>query len=259
MTTKITAHAGADGKSPENTLAAIRQSAAAGAERIELDVQESEDGHLILHHFYELGHTDNGSGLIFEHSFSDLRGLDAGTWFSPRFAGEGMPTLAEALDVLGTNTEYELDLKGLSSEFVPAVLRLVDARGLLGQTEFTSFFHFVLADVKRLEPAAVIGIFADTLIEPWMPERLAWKIVRGNAALGGVAVVHHSPVRLTPHYVRVLQDDGFRVHAANCNTESDLKRAFALGVDQLSTDHLELALTLRTQAARAVAIGSQQE
>ncbi len=251
MTTKITVHAGADGKSPENTLAAIRQSAAAGAERMELDVQESADGHLILHHFYELGHTDNGSGLIFEQSFSDLRGLDAGTWFNPRFSGERMPTLAEALDVLGPNVEYELDLKGLSPEFVPAVLRLVHARGLLGQTEFTSFFHFVLADVKRLEPAAAIGIFADTLVEPWMPERLAWKIVRGNAVLGGVAVVHHVPERLTSDYVRILQDDGFRVHAANCNTESDLEKAFALGVDQLSTDHLAMALNLRGPCRRS--------
>src|SRR5450755_219742 len=101
MITKITARAGCDGESPENTLAAIRRSVAAGADRVELDVQMSRDGILLLHHFYQLGETDNGEGMIYERDSAYLRSLDAGSWFAPAFQGGRIPLLEEVSATVG--------------------------------------------------------------------------------------------------------------------------------------------------------------
>jgi glycerophosphoryl diester phosphodiesterase len=66
---------------------------------VELDVHASADGELVVHHSHNLGMTDNGAGLVSEHSLAELRALDVGIWFDARFAGERMPTLAEAFDL----------------------------------------------------------------------------------------------------------------------------------------------------------------
>jgi glycerophosphoryl diester phosphodiesterase len=247
MATKITARAGCDGESPENTLAAIRRSVAAGADRIELDVQMSCDGIVLLHHFYQLGETDDGEGLIYEHDSAYLRSLDAGSWFAPAFQGEQIPLLEEVFATVGDAVEYELDLRGFTPDCVPAVLALVRRYGLLDRTEFTSAYLFVLAQVKRLAPEATTGMFVHYLCEPWMSPEMAHTIIRNNAALGDVGIAHYGADMLTAPAIAALRQDGRKVHAANCNTEEDLAKAFALGVDQLSTDRLTLALSLRSR------------
>jgi glycerophosphoryl diester phosphodiesterase len=78
-----------------------------------------------------------------------------------------------------------------------------------------------------------------------MPLELQHTVVRQNARLGGVDVVHCPLDLLTDDLIASLHADGRLVHAADCNTRSHLERAFALGVDQLSTDHVDLALSLR--------------
>ncbi len=195
--TKITARARFNERYPENTLLAFREALNVGADRIELDVHQSSDGRLVVHHYYNLGHTNDGEGLIFERDSTYLRSLDAGGWFSPDFRGERIPFLEELLEAFGDSTEYEVDLKGFSIEFLDAVLDL-------GQS-----------------------------------------ITKGHLLLGRVDVAHCPLGILTQEYVRDLRKSGIRVHASNTDTEQELRAAFELGVDQLSTNRLQLALSVR--------------
>ncbi len=195
--TKITARARFNERYPENTLLAFREALNVGADRIELDVHRSSDGRLVVHHYYNLGHTNDGEGLIFERDSTYLWSLDAGGWFSPDFRGERIPFLEELLEACGDSTEYEVDLKGFSIEFLDAVLDL-------GQS-----------------------------------------ITKGHLLLGRVDVAHCPLGILTQEYVRDLRKSGIRVHASNTDTEQELRAAFELGVDQLSTNRLQLALSVR--------------
>ncbi len=93
----VVAHRGAATKAPENTLAAIRAGVRSGARFVEVDVQQSADGELVLLHDRTLDRTSDGRGPVNEMTLEELRRLDAGSWFSPEFSGEPLPTLEQAV------------------------------------------------------------------------------------------------------------------------------------------------------------------
>ena len=93
----ILGHRGARGHAPENTMASFQAALDMGADGIELDVQMTKDGKVVVCHDHSLERTSNGSGWLVEHTREELRALDFGSWFSPQFAGEKIPTLREVL------------------------------------------------------------------------------------------------------------------------------------------------------------------
>ncbi|MCG7343966.1 glycerophosphodiester phosphodiesterase [Sporosarcina sp. ACRSL] len=92
------AHRGATGYAPENTIAAFDLAVDMKADYIEIDVQRSEDGELVVIHDTTVDRTTDGTGQVGDLSFEELRGLDAGSWFGEQFAGESLPTFEEVLD-----------------------------------------------------------------------------------------------------------------------------------------------------------------
>src|SRR5512146_1026748 len=94
----VFAHRGASKVAPENTLPAFEAAIALGADGVELDVQATADGKLVVFHNPRLEGTTNGSGPVSAQTFDRLRALDAGSWFAPAFAGTRIPTLTEVFD-----------------------------------------------------------------------------------------------------------------------------------------------------------------
>ena len=94
----VIAHRGASGHAPENTLAAFKKAVAMGAAFIETDLHLSRDARFVAIHDSTLNRTTNGHGPVHIMTLSDLRRLDAGSWFGSVFAGERIPTLEELLE-----------------------------------------------------------------------------------------------------------------------------------------------------------------
>ncbi len=107
----LVAHRGGAGHCPENTLAAIEFALRLGVEAIEVDLRLSADGQLVLIHDPDLVRTTNGHGPVSGLAARELAQLDAGSHFSPRFAGEGVPTLHQALAAVGDRAQLDLDAK----------------------------------------------------------------------------------------------------------------------------------------------------
>lgn len=147
-------HRGAAGEAPENTLAAIERAFKAGANGVELDVQRSRDGSLLLFHDETLERTTDGMGPFEAHDFQALRRLDAGEWFGGAFRGERMPTLAEALDLGRNRGRMILELKspGRYPGIAAQTVALLQANELLETTELHSFDLATLVEAHRLEP-----------------------------------------------------------------------------------------------------------
>ncbi|WP_078856836.1 glycerophosphodiester phosphodiesterase family protein [Streptomyces sp. NBRC 109706] len=109
----IVAHRGASGHAPENTLAAADAAAELDTAWVETDVQRTRDGELILLHDTTLNRTtdveevfpDRAPWRVSDFTLAEIDRLDAGSWFGPDFAGEGVPTLAEFLDRLSANDQ----------------------------------------------------------------------------------------------------------------------------------------------------------
>lgn len=244
MHTKVTGHRGYRELFPENTLISFQRAVEAGAERIELDVHQSRDGRLVVHHDYHLGETDNGEGLIFDCDWEYLSSLDAGSWFSEEFAGTKIPLLEEVFEEFGDKIEYEIELKGMTGRFIESVVEIVNDFHLVEKLEFTSPRPILLARLSELCGEAQRGLFVETFPE-WMGPKLGHRLACSDLMLGGFQVAHCPISILEPESMNHLREAGIRVHAADCNEESELSKAFALGTDQLSTDRVELALQIR--------------
>lgn len=179
---QIVAHRGASDLAPENTLAAFERARQDGADIIELDVQVSRDGEVVVFHDESVERTTGGSGRISELTLAELRALDAGSWFAPRFAGEHLPTLRE---VLAWNAEGEvglfLELKydraepELDPRLVPAVVDLVREFDLVERVALISFRTQPLLEALSLLPALTLGPMDKR--DPW-GQRWAW-LTRG--------------------------------------------------------------------------------
>ena len=107
----IIAHRGYRQKYPENTLAAFQAAMAAGAQMIELDVMLSRDRRPVVVHDDTLERTTNGTGAVKDFTLEELKKLDAGSWFEPRFADQRLPELSEVLALAGGRTRVNIEIK----------------------------------------------------------------------------------------------------------------------------------------------------
>ncbi|MGC2313902.1 MAG: glycerophosphodiester phosphodiesterase family protein, partial [Candidatus Acidiferrales bacterium] len=93
----VIGHRGAPAYAPENTMASFRRAVELGATFIETDLRLSHDAQFVAMHDATLDRTSNGRGLVRDFTLAQLRELDAGSWYGPKFAGEKIPTLEEIL------------------------------------------------------------------------------------------------------------------------------------------------------------------
>lgn len=133
---KIVAHRGASAVAPENTMSAFRRAVEAGADAIELDVQATADERLVVLHDATLDLTTDATGALFETDWATIEGVDAGSWFSPDYIGERVPTLEDVLSL--DHVDLELELKGYGTEFLEGVIGAVRAADALARVEFTA-------------------------------------------------------------------------------------------------------------------------
>ena len=156
---QIIAHRGASGDYPENTLLAIEQAIAQGADAVEIDVF-AVDGELIVIHDHHLARTTNGSGSIYEYNLAQLQQLDAGR-------GQRIPTLWQVLQLLAPTTLWlNIELKGEDTA-APLLLLLDKAQRQLNvdgsRLLISSFNHHLLAELKQQQPALKLGALTASL------------------------------------------------------------------------------------------------
>ena len=179
----IFAHRGACKVAPENTLPAFEAAVRLGADGVELDVQYSSDGGLVVFHNPTLDATTNGTGRVTAHTLDELRSLDAGSWFGPEFAGTRIPTLDEALDLLRGKALVNIELKvlySLKSSLGADVVALVRRHGMADQVVLSSFNPFALRGARQAGPEIECGLLLAPDLPAWMRSGLARRISRGR-------------------------------------------------------------------------------
>ena len=149
------AHRGASGNAPENTLAAFKKAIEIGVDAVELDLHGSADGEVVVIHDASLDRTTDHSGPVNQTSLATIKRVDAGGWFAPEFAGEPVPTLAEALECIGKETIALLEIK--DPLIAEAVVEKVHETRSLDLTVIISFHTSVLQTVRALAPRIPTG------------------------------------------------------------------------------------------------------
>lgn len=122
--TFIIAHRGASSLAPENTLASVKKAIDLKADFIEVDVHLTKDQQIIVCHDENLKRTTGKNILIKNAEYSEIKQLDAGSWFSPEFKGEKIPLLEEVIKLINGNCKLLIEIKK-GSETYPGIEKLV--------------------------------------------------------------------------------------------------------------------------------------
>ncbi len=226
----VIAHRGYSAVAPENTLPAFAAAVAAGADWVELDVRTTADGVPVVIHDRTLDRTTAGTGPVADCPAGDLATLDAGSWFSPAYAGVPVPTLAAALDLLdraGTRILLEIKPPATGAE-VEAVVAQVAGRGLTARTILQSIDDDVLRAAAAALPDLRRGVLRFTPDPDPVRACVEHRAVCYNPSLKDL-------VR-DPELAPRLQATGVRVMPWTVNTAAGWADAVDLGVDGIITD-----------------------
>ncbi len=183
---RIVAHRGYSAVAPENTLAAMTAAIEAGAHACEFDVRATADGHLVVIHDDTLDRTTTGRGKVADLTLAEVRRFDAGKWKGPKFAGQRVPTLDEALAKLKDTScppVIEIKVESVSRKVVDAV-RKAD---LVERATVIAFSKNVVREVRRLEPRLRCGWLYGKELEGGPAQQAAW--LAGQAAECGTDLV----------------------------------------------------------------------
>ena len=227
----IFAHRGASRVAPENTLPAFAKAIELGADGVELDVQFSSDGKLIIMHDYVLEKTTNGTGRVVSHPLDELRALDAGSSFGPQFAGTQIPTLGEVLDLLRGKLLVNIELKSfdIRSTLGRDVVAEVHSHDMSDQVILSSFNPFTLRTAKQAGREIECGLLT-------APD-LAWWLRSGFMRRYSLAEGLHPEAKMVDAaYVAWAHRAHMPVRVWTVNTEDEMRRLIDLGVDAIITD-----------------------
>jgi glycerophosphoryl diester phosphodiesterase len=228
----VIGHRGAAGCAPENTLASLRAAADGGAAWVEFDVRLSRDGQAVLFHDDRLERTTNGLGRVADCDLEELKRLDAGGWFGPRFRGERIPTLVEAIATLGelglgANVEIKADL-GREAETARVVTRILAGEwpADLPAPLLSSFATEALAAARTTAPLVARALLVTAIPPDWR---------RRLDALGCCAL-HCSARRFDRAAAGDVIARGIPLRCYTVNEERKARRLFAAGVESVFSD-----------------------
>ncbi|SHK16758.1 glycerophosphoryl diester phosphodiesterase [Geosporobacter subterraneus DSM 17957] len=227
----IIGHRGASAYAPENTMASFKKALALGADGLEIDVQMSKDGHLVICHDERVDRTTDGTGAIQALTLKELQKLDAGSWFSKEFKGEKIPVLEDLLDCLrGRNILLNIELKNGIVLYEGLEEKILEALGIYRMehcTVLSSFNHYSLLKIKGLNPRIKVGIlYVAGMVRPWEYAR--------SIGADGLHPIYYS---VRPEIVAGAQTHQMPIYTYTVNEISDLEKIAGMEVAGIITDY----------------------
>jgi glycerophosphoryl diester phosphodiesterase len=227
----IIGHRGACAHAPENTLASIRKAAAQGARWVEFDVRLTREGDLVLMHDDDVRRTTGGRGRVLDLGRAEIAALDAGAWFGAAFAGERVPSLADAIALLaelglGANIEIKTG-RSEARATAEALARILAAHWRAAAPPLISSFEVTaLEAMQAMAPHWPRGLLLGELSGDWrgLLERL------GAATLN----IDHRP--LDAAKAAIARRAGRPVLCYTVNDPARARRLFDWGITAVFTD-----------------------
>lgn len=223
------AHRGASSQHPENTLLAFRQAIEQGVDALEIDIHRTADDELVVIHDATLERTTNGHGKIRDHSWQEIRQLDAGQ-------REKIPLLSE---VIGLAQEAQIrlcvEIKGTTEteeiKITEGIIRKLETTNFLNQAIVTSFSSKSLLRAKAMSPEA------STMLDP-LPQdgSLTPRQVCEQALAAGANCLSYDFRFLTSAIVRECQLTGLSLWPWDPDEPHDLRQTLLLGVHGIMTN-----------------------
>jgi glycerophosphoryl diester phosphodiesterase len=220
----VTAHRGASLRAPENSMAAFREAYEAGTDFVELDVQRTRDGAIVVIHDGDLLRMAGDARKVKDLSLAEIQALDIGTKKGARYAGERVPTLAEVIDFARGKFRINIELKYNvpDATLVPAVVALLRESDFLDQVVITSLDHAALRQVEQIQPSLDTGLIVTAAV--------------GNVLKTDTDFVSLNSAKARTTLVTQAKAAGKQVHVWTVNKPEVMLRMIERDVDNIITD-----------------------
>lgn len=223
---RVIAHRGASAYAPENTFAAFGKAFALGVHEAELDVHLSRDGQVVVIHDATIDRTTGGHGAVASLTLTQLKALDAGSWFSAEFEGQRIPVLDEVLERYRGRLHLHIELKPRVEAVAERVADLVRSHGMADSVTVISFHRGLIEHLQKYAPEMAAGLLV---------QRVNEADVR-HAVAKGVAAIYARGDSLAADSVRRLQEQGLAVVVWDVPDEAEMRRLVGIGVDGIALD-----------------------
>ena len=233
---KIFAHRGASGYAPENTLIAIKQAIEMKVDGIEIDIQLTRDGRIVLMHDWKVDRTTTGRGYVYELDFDYIRTLDAGQWFTKDFIGEVVPTLEEVLDILPQDMMLNIEIKDTARHHSKIEEKLLEVLkkypDKFENIIVSSFHHDKIKKLQELEPKLKLALLTNS-------EFIEIEKYLSTNDLSSYSY-HPEINHVSKEDIEKLHAKGIKIFVWTANKEEDLNYLVKLGVDGVISDYPDL-------------------
>ncbi|WEK55893.1 MAG: glycerophosphodiester phosphodiesterase [Candidatus Cohnella colombiensis] len=234
-------HRGASGYAPECTLASYQLAVRMQADYIELDLQLTKDGEVIILHDDTVDRTTNGSGYVNQLTLAQLKTLDAGSWFNQKYpiyarneyVNEKVPTLIEVFEAFGNSTKYMLETKSPSDNpgLEEKVWELIEQFQLHDHVAIQSFSSDSLKKFREWDNE--IQLFQ--LFWYNYPASITnTKLEQVKSYANGIGV---NFLMINENYVHKVKNAQLLIYPYTVNYQVNMERAMNWGVDGLHTDY----------------------
>ena len=233
---EIIAHRGASVARPENTMAAFEQALAEGADWIELDVQETADGEVVVTHDSDFMKMAGVDLKVWDATMADLAEIDIGSWFDPTYAGERTPTLREVLRAAQGRGKVLIELKyyGHDVALETRVVEIVEETGMSADVAIMSLKIEGVSKMQTLRPDWTHGILAATAV--------------GDLSALDADFLAVNTGQVSLDLIRRTHAQGRKLYVWTVNDPVTMVRLISMGIDGLITD--EPALARQVMGAR---------
>lgn len=237
---KIFAHRGYSGKYPENTMIAFKKALECGVDGIELDVQLTKDGEVVIIHDETIDRTTTGKGFVVDYTYEELEKFDASFKFKD-LGFNKIPTLREYFQLV---KDYDIvtnvELKTGINEYLgieEKVWELIKEYNLEEKVIISSFNHFSVMRMKDIAPQLKYGF----LSEDWIID--AGKYTHSH----GVQCYHPRFNNLVPDVIKELKKYNLEINTWTVNLEEDMRYLYSNNIDVIITNYPELAQEIKKE------------
>jgi len=245
----VIAHRGASAYAPENTIPAFQKAVEMEAEMVELDVLISKDGVPVVFHDAKLDKKSNGSGLVSDYTLSELKELDAGSWFSNEFNGIKIPTLDEVLGYAKDKISVNIEIKteAVTDKYEGGVVHrsveLVKKQGMQEYVIFSSFDYRAIKQVKTHAPGMSAALlYEETQSGKKSPSQLTaeYKTDAFNCSYR----------QLSKKWMNSLKKSGIPVFVYTVNEEKRMEKLIKQGVKGIFSDKPDVLKAVAQKAEK---------
>ncbi|QNM14452.1 MULTISPECIES: glycerophosphodiester phosphodiesterase [Fusobacterium] len=233
--TKNFAHRGFSGKYPENTMLAFEKAIAEGVDGIELDVQLTKDGEVVIIHDEKIDRTTDGEGYVVDYTYEELSKFDASYIYRGKMGFNKIPTLREYFELVkDLDIITNIELKTGINEYLgieEKVWDLIQEFKLQDKIIISSFNHFSVMRMKKIAPNMKYGF----LSEDWIID--AGKYTHSH----GIQCYHPRFNNLIPEVIEELKSYGLEINTWTVNLESDMRYLISHKIDVIIGNYPDLA------------------